>query len=73
MPISPRSMPTKRSARAKASSGGVRATGMPAINEHLNVDDSVAARLARTAGMTQIVMLPVIENAQLNAVLAWYL
>jgi hypothetical protein len=24
-------------------------------------------------GMTQIVVLPVIENAQLNAVLAWYL
>jgi hypothetical protein len=46
---------------------------MPAINEHLKVDGCVAAALARTAGMHQIVVLPVIEGAQLKAVLAWYL
>jgi hypothetical protein len=46
---------------------------MPAINEHLKVDGSIAAQLARAAGMNQIVVLPVIENALLKAVLAWYL
>jgi hypothetical protein len=46
---------------------------MPAINEHLKLDESVAPSLARTAGMNQIVVLPVIENALLKAVLAWYL
>jgi hypothetical protein len=45
----------------------------PAINEHLNVDESVASQAARAAGMNQIVVLPVIENALLKAVLAWYL
>jgi hypothetical protein len=29
--------------------------------------------LARAAGLNQIIVLPVIENAQLKAVLAWYL
>ena len=37
------------------------------------VDQSIAAQQARTAGMNQIVVLPVIENALLKAVLAWYL
>ena len=46
---------------------------MPAINEHLKVDESVASQAARAAGMNQIVVLPVIESAQLKAVLAWYL
>jgi hypothetical protein len=46
---------------------------MPAINEHLKVDESIASQLARAAGMNQIVVLPVIENALLKAVLAWYL
>lgn len=59
--------------KGEGSIGGAWATGMPAINEHLKVDNSVAAALARDAGMNQIVVLPVIENAQLKAVLAWYL
>ena len=46
---------------------------MPAINEHLKLDESVASSLACAAGMNQIVVLPVIENALLKAVLAWYL
>ena len=33
----------------------------------------IAASLARASGMNQIVVLPVIENARLKAVLAWYL
>lgn len=53
--------------------GGVWATGMPAINENLKHDDSTAGSLARLSGLNQIVALPVIENAQLKAVLAWYL
>jgi hypothetical protein len=59
--------------KGEGSIGGAWATGMPAINEHLEVDDSVAAQQARTASMNQIVVLPVIENAMLKAVLAWYL
>jgi hypothetical protein len=46
---------------------------MPAINEDLMHDTSIAASLARVSGMKQIVVLPVIENALLKAVLAWYL
>jgi hypothetical protein len=53
--------------------GGTWATGMPAINENLGHDESIAASLARSSGMNQIVVLPVIENALLKAVLAWYL
>jgi hypothetical protein len=53
--------------------GGAWATGMPAINENLKHDESIAASLARSSGMNQIIVLPVIENAQLKAVLAWYL
>jgi hypothetical protein len=59
--------------KGEGSIGGAWATGMPAINEHLKVDGCVAATLARTAGMNQIVVLPVIEGAQLRSVLAWYL
>ena len=46
---------------------------MPAINEHLKLDECIASQLGRAAGMNQIVVLPVIENALLKAVLAWYL
>jgi hypothetical protein len=53
--------------------GGAWATGMPAINENLKYDESIPASLARISGMNQIVALPVIENALLKAVLAWYL
>ena len=63
----------KSIAKGEGSIGGAWATGMPAINEHLKVDGCVAAALARTAGMHQIVVLPVIEGARLKAVLAWYL
>ncbi|WMT72854.1 GAF domain-containing protein [Bradyrhizobium sp. Ash2021] len=59
--------------KGEGSIGGAWATGMPAINEHLKIDESVASSLARAAGMNQIVVLPVIENALLKAVLAWYL
>jgi hypothetical protein len=63
----------KQIGRGEGSIGGAWATGMPAISEHLKADSSVAAALARTSGMNQIVVLPVIEAAQLKAVLAWYL
>jgi hypothetical protein len=59
--------------KGEGSIGGAWATGMPAINEHLKIDECVASQLARAAGMNQIVVLPVIENALLKAVLAWYL
>ncbi|QIG93572.1 MULTISPECIES: GAF domain-containing protein [unclassified Bradyrhizobium] len=59
--------------RGEGSIGGVWATGMPALTEHLKQDQSIAAALARASGMNQVVALPVIENARLKAVLAWYL
>jgi len=52
---------------------GAWATGMPAINEHLKLDGTIASSLARASGMDQIVVLPVIEDATLKAVLSWYL
>src|SRR4029079_18309028 len=59
--------------KGEGSIGGAWATGMPAINEHLKVDASVACTVAQAGVMSQIVVLPVIENALLKAVLAWYL
>ena len=59
--------------RGEGSIGGVWATGMPALTEHLKQDESIAATLARGSGMNQVVALPVIDNARLKAVLAWYL
>lgn len=59
--------------RGEGSIGGAWATGMPALNEHLKQDESIAASLARASGMNQVVVLPMIENARLKAVLAWYL
>jgi hypothetical protein len=53
--------------------GGAWATGMPAVNENLKHDESIVATLACASGMNQIVVLPVIENALLKAILAWYL
>jgi hypothetical protein len=63
----------KMIAKGEGSIGGAWATGMPAINEHLKVDGTIASSLARASGMEQIVVLPVIDDAQLKAVLAWYL
>jgi hypothetical protein len=64
---------SKTIGRGEGSIGGAWATGMPAINEDLRRDGSIAASLARGSGMKQIIVLPVIENALLKAVLAWYL
>jgi len=64
---------SKTIGRGEGSIGGAWATGMPAINEDLKRDGSIAASLARGSGMKQIIVLPVIENALLKAVLAWYL
>jgi hypothetical protein len=61
---------SKTIGRGEGSIGGAWATGMPAINEDLKRDGSIAASLARGSGMKQIIVLPVIENALLKAVLA---
>ena len=60
-------------ARGEGPIGGAWTTGMPALHENLKHDKSVAASLAQAAGMNQMVALPVIEDARLKAVLAWYL
>jgi hypothetical protein len=59
--------------RGEGSIGGAWATGMPAICEDLKHDASMAASLACGSGMKQVIILPVIEDALLKAVLAWYL
>ena len=64
---------SKTIGRGEGSIGGAWATGMPAICEDLKHDGSIAASLARVSGMNQIIVLPVIDNAVLKAVLAWYL
>ena len=64
---------SKTIGRGEGSVGGAWATGMPAICEDLKHDASIAASLARVSGLNQIVVLPVIDNAVLKAVLAWYL
>jgi hypothetical protein len=64
---------SKAIGKGEGTIGGTWATGMPAINENLKHDESIAASLARASGMNQIIVLPVIENALLKAVLAWYL
>jgi hypothetical protein len=64
---------SKTIGRGDGSIGGAWATGMPAISDDLKHDASVAAVAARDGGMNQVIVLPVIENALLKAVLAWYL
>jgi hypothetical protein len=59
--------------RGEGSIGGAWASGMPAICADLKHDASKAAALARNSGMKHLIVLPVIENALLKAVLAWYL
>jgi hypothetical protein len=64
---------SKSIGKGEGSIGGAWATGMPAIGEDLRHDESIVASLALASGMNQIIVLPVIENALLKAVLAWYL
>ena len=59
--------------RGEGSIGGAWATGMPVIGENLKLDETIPASLASASGLNQIVALPVIDNALLKAVLAWYL
>jgi hypothetical protein len=59
--------------KGQGSIGGAWATGMPALNENLSEDGSIAAAHAYASGMNQMVVLPVIERASLKAMLAWYL
>jgi hypothetical protein len=63
----------KTIAKGEGTIGGAWATGMPAINEDLTHEEAIPASLARASGMKQMVAFPVIENALLKAVLAWYL
>ncbi|HEX9210534.1 MAG TPA: GAF domain-containing protein [Bradyrhizobium sp.] len=64
---------TKSIARGDGSIGGAWATGMPALNDDLAHDGSIAAVEARASGLSRIVVLPVIGNTRLEAMLAWYL
>ncbi|WP_247983532.1 hypothetical protein [Bradyrhizobium sp. 186] len=64
---------TQSIARGEGSIGGAWATGMPALNDDLAHDCSIAASQACASGLSRLVVLPVIGNASLEAVLAWYL
>jgi len=64
---------TKSIAKGDGSIAGAWATGMPALNDDLAHDNSIAAAEARAAGLGQMVALPVIGSTGLDAVLAWYL
>jgi len=48
-------------------------TGVPAVAENLDGDQSPAATAARDAGMNKMVVLPVLSAGQLTAAVAWYL
>jgi hypothetical protein len=63
----------KSIARGEGSIGGAWATGMPALNDDLAHDSSIAAGEARVAGLSRMVVLPVIGDAKLEAMMAWYL
>lgn len=52
--------------------GRVALTGVPALTDYLEADTSIAARLAFTDGLENIVALPVIQDARLKCVVAWY-
>jgi len=70
--ISTRSTVQKRSTEARVNRRRL-GNRHAAICEDLKHDESIAASLARVSGMNQIIVLPVIDNAVLKAVLAWYL
>jgi hypothetical protein len=59
--------------KSEGTIGGAWMTGSPAIQDDLRKDTSVAAKAAVKAGLKQIVVLPVIRNAQLQAAVCWYL
>ncbi|HMX53687.1 MAG TPA: GAF domain-containing protein [Plasticicumulans sp.] len=47
-------------------------SGLPGLSRDLPADPSIAARAALSAGLTEVVALPVIRNGQLKAIVAWY-
>lgn len=53
--------------------GRVWLTGVPAVCDDLNTDNSVAGRSACLAGLQSMLALPVIDGAKLTAVVAMYL
>lgn len=64
---------TKSIAKGEGSIGGAWATGMPALNEDLGHDGSIAGAEARASGLSRMMVLPVIGSTDLEAMLVWYL
>ncbi|MCJ9704969.1 GAF domain-containing protein [Bradyrhizobium sp. SHOUNA76] len=64
---------TQSIARGEGGIGGAWAAGMPVLNDDLSHDGSIAGAEACAGGLSRMVALPVIGNARLEAVLAWYL
>lgn len=64
---------TSSIAKGEGTIGRVWLTGVPAVCEDLNSDNSVAGRSARLAGLNSMLALPVIDGVKLTAIVAMYL
>jgi hypothetical protein len=60
-------------AKGEGTIGRVWLTGVPAVCEDLDSDNSVAGRSARLADLNSMLALPVIDGVELTAVVAMYL
>lgn len=60
-------------AKGEGTIGRVWLTGVPAVCEGLETDNSVAGRSARLVGLNSMLALPVIDGVDLTAVVAMYL
>jgi hypothetical protein len=58
--------------RGEGALGQAFAANMPVIGTEVTREASVAAKAAASAGLRQIVVIPVLNNNELKAVVAWY-
>src|SRR5207249_113101 len=59
-------------AKGEGTVGQVWATSLPAVRDSLSADTSPTGRSAVAAGLESMVAMPVMNNAGLKAVVAWY-
>ena len=59
-------------ARGEGTLGRVWQSGVPGLSRDLPADPSIAARAALSAGLAEVVAMPVIRDGRLKAVVAWY-
>jgi len=61
-----------RIAKGEGTIGRIWATGLPAMRDSLAADTSPAGRSAVAAGLEAMVAMPIMNDAGLKAVVAWY-